>query len=371
MGNRVDVAVRILAIVLSVSPLLSLAQGPALKEQLEAQYPPTSVLVVQKEGILAIALNSNKQCVSKFMHGVPKIPDSSCAAALNTSTRALTVGERVHPSEIRVDVSQEKLWIWIVECDSCNAGIVSSSYKAQVEFQFGNTRLLEKGNVTGIEDEIGKVLTIDDSPAPASPAQSDGASSDALTNGDVIKMVRAKLGDDIIISTVNSSACNFDTSVNGMVALKGAGVSDPVIKAMRDAQTAANTASNDQGAATASPSDTQPEKPKGPPPVPGQLDFSARHVHYNFVNNGHNNYLCPGTLSILPDGTIGFYCDQSDDPTGQGEQISFASGTLKEAKVNYLGNLHLVSKTQGKFDFAGDRKALGQALAKITPLVQK
>lgn len=366
-----DIAIRIvmlLALSALTSPLFAQApKPPSLQEQLEAQYPSTAVLVIQKEGILAVAPISNELCVSKFMHGVPKIPDPSCVAA-NSGARALVVGERVHPSEVKVDASQEKIWFWIVECDSCNAGIVSSSYKAQIEFQFGSTRFLEKGNVTGIEDEIGKVLTIDDSPPLAQPA---AAAGEVLTNGDVVKMVKAKLGEDIIISTVNSSASNFDTSVNGMVTLKEAGVSHAVIKAMRDAQAAANTASNDTGAVTPPPSDTQPVKPKGPPPVPGQLDFSARHIHYSFMNNGHNNYLCPGTLSILPDGAVGFYCDQSDDPTGQGEQISLASGTLKEAKVNYLGNLHLVSKTQGKFDLSGDRNDFSRALAKIAPLVQK
>lgn len=368
MGRRVDVAARIsAALVLWVSPLL-FAQGPSLKEQLEAQYPPTAVLVVQKEGILAVVPGSNKLSVSKFMHGVLKERDPSYVAALNNGTRALTVGERVHASEIRVDVSQEKIWVGIVECDSCNVGIVSASYKAQIEFQFGSAGLLKKGNVTNIEDEIGKVLTIDDSPPSAQPSATSG---EALTNTDVVKMVKAKLGDDIIISTVNSSASNFDISVNGMVTLKQAGVSDPVIKAMRDAQAAANTTSSDQGPEPPPPSDTQPAKPKGPPPVPGQLDFPARHIHYNFMDNGHNNYLCPGTLSVFPDGAVGFYCDQSDDPTGQGEQISLASGTLKEAKVNYIGNLHLVSKTQGKFDFSGDRNDLNRALAKIAPLVQK
>jgi hypothetical protein len=361
--RRTDVAIRIvMLLVLSVltSPLFAQApKPPSLKEQLEAQYPPTAVLVVQKEGILAVAPSSNKLCVSKFMHGVPKIPDPSCAAALNNGTRALTVGERVHPSELKVDVSQEKIWFWIVECDSCNAGIVSSSYKAQIELQFGSTRFLEKGNVTGIEDEIGKVLTIDDSPPPVSPAQPAAASGEALTNGDVVKMVKAKLGDDIIISTVNSSACNFDTSVNGMVTLKEAGVSDPVIKAMRDAQAAANAASNDTGPETPTPSETQ--QPNGAPSVPGQVSFYVHHLHF-----GSN---CSGTLSVSPDGTVAYDCDQAD-PKGRCDHVSFAPGSLTEAK-KHMGGVHLASKTQGKWDFYGHRNDIDQALAKIAPLVQK
>ena len=98
MGHRVKVSARIFApLVLCVLPLLSFAQAPSLKEQLEAQYPPAAVLVVQKEGILAVAPSSNKLCVSTFKHGVSRISDPSCAAA-NGGARALTVGERVHAS---------------------------------------------------------------------------------------------------------------------------------------------------------------------------------------------------------------------------------------------------------------------------------
>jgi hypothetical protein len=363
-----SIATRILVpLVLLVSPLPSFAQAPSVKEQLQAQYPPSTVLIIKKEGILAVA-PSDRLCVSRFMHGVPKIPDPSCVAT-NSGVRALAVGERVHASEIQVDVNQEKIWMWVVECDSCNSGFVSSSYKAQIEFQLGSTRFLEKGNVTGIEDEIGKVLTIDDSPPPAPPDRSAAAAGETLTNLDVVKMVKAKLGEDIIISAINSSASNFDVSVNGMVQLKESGVSDLIIKSMRDAQAAANAPANDQGAAPAS--DTQPPQTTGPPPVPGQLNFSFKHRHYSFSNNGHNNYLCPGTISVLPDGTIGFDCAQADDPTGQGEHISLPPGSLKEAKIGALGNLHLASKTQGKFDFFGDRNDINQVLAKIAPLVQK
>jgi hypothetical protein len=339
---------------------------PSLKDQLEAQYAPDTVLVVQKDGILGLAPIIIKTCAAKYQSGNLKPADAACSAPIKDSSRMLAVGERVNPRGIQVNLALETISVDIVECASCNNGVSSPSYKARIDFQFARG-YLEKGSVSEIEDTIGQLLSI---PQP-DEQQSQGAQEPAevITNNDVIKMVKAKLGDAIVISTIKSSACNFDTSVNGMVKLKEAAVSDPVILAMRDAQAAANAPANDPGQ-TATP-DTPPSKPKGPPAVPGQLDFSAKHIHYSFVNNGHNNYLCPGTLSILPSGAVDFYCDQSDDPTGQGEQISLGSGTLKEAKVNYIGNLHLVSKTQGRFDFSGDRNDLSQALAKIVPLVQK
>lgn len=61
------------------------------------------------------------------------------------------------------------------------------------------------------------------------------ASAQTLTNADIVKMVQAKLGDDVIISEIKHSTCNFDTSPNALVKLKEAGVSDRVLEAMTEA----------------------------------------------------------------------------------------------------------------------------------------
>jgi hypothetical protein len=57
-----------------------------------------------------------------------------------------------------------------------------------------------------------------------------------LTNQDVIEMVRLGLSDDVIIAKIRSvssqDALKFDTSVEGLKALKAAKVSDQVIKVM-------------------------------------------------------------------------------------------------------------------------------------------
>ncbi len=52
-----------------------------------------------------------------------------------------------------------------------------------------------------------------------------------LTNADVIRMVEAKLGDDLIISKIKSSASDFDTSIDAILKLKAAGVGEAVIRA--------------------------------------------------------------------------------------------------------------------------------------------
>jgi hypothetical protein len=53
-----------------------------------------------------------------------------------------------------------------------------------------------------------------------------------MTNQDVIKLVKAKVSDDLIIAKIKQSKTRFDVSVDALVALKEAGVSDNVIAVM-------------------------------------------------------------------------------------------------------------------------------------------
>jgi hypothetical protein len=54
----------------------------------------------------------------------------------------------------------------------------------------------------------------------------------ALNNDSVIKLVKAGLSDDLIVSTINGSPGNYDTSADGIIALKTAGASDKVLAAI-------------------------------------------------------------------------------------------------------------------------------------------
>lgn len=54
----------------------------------------------------------------------------------------------------------------------------------------------------------------------------------ALNNDAVIKLVKAGLSDDLIVTTINASPGSYDTSANGLIALKGAGASDKVVQAI-------------------------------------------------------------------------------------------------------------------------------------------
>jgi len=54
----------------------------------------------------------------------------------------------------------------------------------------------------------------------------------ALTNDSIIKMVKAGLGDDIVVSTIKAQPAQFATAPDDLIALKKAGVTDKIIGAI-------------------------------------------------------------------------------------------------------------------------------------------
>jgi hypothetical protein len=54
----------------------------------------------------------------------------------------------------------------------------------------------------------------------------------SLNNDSIVKLVKAGLSDDLIISTINASAGTYNTSADGIIALKTAGTSDKVVAAI-------------------------------------------------------------------------------------------------------------------------------------------
>ena len=53
-----------------------------------------------------------------------------------------------------------------------------------------------------------------------------------MNNDAVIKLVKAGLSEDLIISTINAQPGNYDTSTDGLIALKKAGISDKLVGAI-------------------------------------------------------------------------------------------------------------------------------------------
>jgi hypothetical protein len=58
------------------------------------------------------------------------------------------------------------------------------------------------------------------------------AAQQPLNNDAIIKMAKAGLSDDVIVTSINSSPGTYDTSTDGLVALKKAKISDKVVSAI-------------------------------------------------------------------------------------------------------------------------------------------
>ena len=249
---------------------------------------PGTLLDVQKGGVLGVpGTNSVNACAATYQNGTLHPPGKGCTmlrgkglpeslkhcpvaaicgkvtslADVDTSqTQYFNVGDKVYPSNISVDVTHEKISFFVVACDTCNKTNPPTAYKAEVDFHFARG-YLESPDVSKVKDTIAEVFSIDNSGdaqqsqgaqappdqqaqrAPAqvqepAPAQTtpQAPTGPTLTNDDILQQVNAKLADSLIIAQIKKSACAFDTSTDGLVKLKQAGVSDAVLQAMVEKQ---------------------------------------------------------------------------------------------------------------------------------------
>lgn len=55
---------------------------------------------------------------------------------------------------------------------------------------------------------------------------------EAMTNASVVKLIKAGLSEDLIVTTINSSPGTYDTSANALITLKKNGAGDKIVAAM-------------------------------------------------------------------------------------------------------------------------------------------
>jgi hypothetical protein len=83
----------------------------------------------------------------------------------------------------------------------------------------------------------------------------------ALNNDGVIKLIKAGLSDDLIVSTINGSPGSYNTSADGIIALKQAGASDKVIAAIVLKSSGASAAAGTAPQASTAAAGTNPDDP--------------------------------------------------------------------------------------------------------------
>ncbi len=176
IGKGVQVAASILVGILPwCAAARQNASTPSLEEQLKAQYmlvkmgpegsganvlEPGTVLVIQKEGIFSVPHASTAVCPSRYQDGRVDSPDALCPATVKKNSRSFKVGEKAYPSQIDVDLKQEKISFGIIACDACNGTSPPTSFKSEVIFQFAKG-YLEKASVPEVEDTIAEVFALE------------------------------------------------------------------------------------------------------------------------------------------------------------------------------------------------------------------
>src|ERR1035438_10206389 len=90
-----------------------------------------------------------------------------------------------------------------------------------------------------------------------------------FNNDSVVKLLKAGLSEDLIVSTINAQQGAYDTSTDGLIALKGAGVSDKIVaailaKAASPAPAGAAASSPAAGGVAPSPAGLNSDDPNAP-----------------------------------------------------------------------------------------------------------
>jgi len=123
----------------------------------------------------------------------------------------------------------------------------------------------------------------------------------ALNNDSIIKMVKAQLSDDVIVTTINASPGDYDTSPDALIALKQAGVSNKVIDALVAKSTAA--ASAPAVPDSAAPSTPDASAPAAPLP-PGPLPPGTENIGAYYKDSGGNFQPLPSEVVIFQSGGL-------------------------------------------------------------------
>jgi hypothetical protein len=199
-------------------------------------------------------------------------------------------------------------------------------------------------------------------------------------------LVKASLGDEVIILKIGGSTCQFDTSADALAVLKAGGVSDGVIRAMIEATARRPAAAGPEAA---------PVEPKASPVPPVGTQFPLFHFvtggawHFGVLTMSHDRLTWTETaVGDYPVArkTAGFIDPTHIDPGDPDDDFDVACSEVLDVGNNkaVVGeHVHLRTRTynlapavknkDGKFAPKGNSKISGldQAIAEACPGVVK
>lgn len=112
----------------------------------------------------------------------------------------------------------------------------------------------------------------------------------AFNNDAVIKMVKAGITEDLILATISSQAGAYDTSADGLIALKAAGVSDKILAAIiqKSSGTPAPSATNSSATPSAAASAADHTQQAEPQPAALTPKTERPRVFLSSASKGSN-----------------------------------------------------------------------------------
>jgi hypothetical protein len=159
---------------------------------------PGTVFIIKKGGILGLPPTHRSVPPSTYKEGQLLGPGKFAASAYSQISRFLAVGEKVYITGADVRVKNDKITVFIIECDFCNGVEQPSSYVAAVAFDFPKG-YLGAAETSQIKDVINQVLAPDLAPMepPAQAAQADAQPQAARAPAKPVKIQIGQTLDDV------------------------------------------------------------------------------------------------------------------------------------------------------------------------------
>ena len=169
--------------------------------------------------------------------------------------------------------------------------------------------------------------------APISPATGNVNTASILRNQDIVDMSKAGLPDSVLIAKINSSSCEFDTTVARLKELKGSGVPDAVLLAMVEYLPGQPKA---LGATNVNPVTSPAHQPPATDNSPADLSIPSGSKVFIEPMNGYEIYLSAALQKKHVPIAVITQKDKADFI------ITGDSDTKKAgwAKIVFMGNLH-------------------------------
>lgn len=119
------------------------------------------------------------------------------------------------------------------------------------------------------------------------PFLAQAATSNALTNADVVRMVKAGVPESIILREIQMSRTDFGTSADALIKLKNQGASERVLGAVLDSRMGTNASQSEPLAARHVPAQSAAQGPRHLPTFEADVKFNSKANGKLFVGKDH------------------------------------------------------------------------------------